>query len=130
MSLSNIKVVLVGPLYGGNVGSICRAMANTGLSNLTLVAPALTLNYAEARMMAVAADSILEGRKEVSTLEEAVGDCGLVMGTTARLGLYRQHARTPREWAPSGHSPRVSRRWPSHRRRASGPPRRARPRAC
>ncbi len=100
MSLGNIKVVLVGPLYGGNVGSICRAMANTGLSNLTLVAPAATLNYAEARMMAVAADSILEARKEVATLEEAVGDCGLVMGTTARLGLYRQHARTPREWAP------------------------------
>ena len=100
MLLNNIKIVLVGPLYGGNVGSICRAMANTGLSNLTLVAPAVTLNYAEARMMAVAANSILEGRQEVATLEEAVGDCSLVMGTTARLGLYRQHAKTPREWAP------------------------------
>lgn len=100
MSLNNIRVVLVGPLYGGNVGSICRAMANTGLSSLTLVAPAATLNYAEARMMAVAANPILEGRQEVATLEEAVADCSLVMGTTARVGLYRQHAKTPREWAP------------------------------
>ena len=100
MSLSNIRVVLVGPLYGGNVGSICRAMANMGISDLTLVAPSPTLNYAEARMMAVAANAILEGRREVATLEEAVADCGLVMGTTARLGLYRQHAKTPREWAP------------------------------
>lgn len=100
MSLSNIRVVLVGPLYGGNVGSICRAMANTGLSELVLVAPAPTLNFAEARMMAVAADYILENRREVATLEEAVGDCSLIMGTTARIGLYRQHAKTPREWAP------------------------------
>ncbi len=100
MSLDHIRVVLVGPLYGGNVGSICRAMANMGLSHLTLVAPAPTLNFAEARMMAVAADYILEARRETATLEEAVADCSLVMGTTARIGLYRQHAKTPREWAP------------------------------
>ena len=98
--MANIKIVLVGPLYGGNVGSVCRAMANTGLSELILVAPAETLDYAEARMMAVAAADILEKRTVVATLEEAVGDCGLVMGTTVRPGLYRQHVRTPREWAP------------------------------
>lgn len=98
--LENIRVVLVGPLYGGNVGSICRAMANMGLSDLVLVDPAPTLNHAEARMMAVAAADLLEKRREVATLEEAVGDCGLVMGTTVRPGLYRQHVKTPREWAP------------------------------
>ena len=91
----------MGPLYGGNVGSVCRAMANMGLSELTLVSPAETLNYAEARMMAVAADAILENRRVVATLDEAVGDCGLVMGTTVRPGLYRQHVKTPREWAPA-----------------------------
>lgn len=97
--LSNIRIVLVNPLYGGNVGAICRAMANMGLSGLTLVDPA-PLNLAEARMMAVAADDILQGRREVATVEEAVADCGLVMGTTARCGLYRAHVRPPREWAP------------------------------
>lgn len=96
----NVRIVLVGPLYGGNVGSVCRAMANTGLSELVLVSPAATLDYNEARMMAVAAGDILEKRREVAVLEEAVGDCGLVMGTTVRPGLYRQHVRTPREWAP------------------------------
>ena len=101
MTLQNIRIVLVGPLYGGNVGSICRAMANMGLSELVLVSPAETLNYAEARMMAVAADGILEARRVVGTLDEAVGDCGLVMGTTVRPGLYRQHVKTPREWAPA-----------------------------
>ena len=101
LTLENIRIVLVGSLYGGNVGSVCRAMANMGLRDLVLVAPARNLNLTEARMMAVAADAILESRREVATLEEAVGDCGLVMGTTVRPGLYRQHVKTPREWAPS-----------------------------
>lgn len=99
--LNNVRIVLVGPLYGGNVGSICRAMANMGLSDLVLVDPAKDMNMAEARMMAVAAGDILDKRRVVGTLEEAVGDCGLVMGTTVRPGLYRQHVRTPREWAPA-----------------------------
>jgi len=101
MNLQKVRIVLVGPLYGGNVGSVCRAMANMGLSELVLVSPAESLNHAEARMMAVAADSIFENRHEVGSLEEAVGDCGLVMGTTVRPGLYRQHVKTPREWAPA-----------------------------
>lgn len=97
--LNNIRIVLVGPLYGGNIGSVCRAMANMGLSDLVLVAPRAP-SLDEARMMACHAGHLLDGRREVATLAEAVADCGLVMGTTARCGLYRQHARTPREWAP------------------------------
>jgi tRNA/rRNA methyltransferase len=100
MSLTNVKIVLVGPLYGGNVGSVCRAMANMGLRDLVLVDPSAQLNQAEARMMAVAAADILDARREVATLDEAVADCGLVMGTTARAGLYRAHCKTPREWVP------------------------------
>lgn len=99
MNLDNIRVVLVGPMYGGNVGSVCRAMANMGLSNLALVVPR-KLDMEEARMMACHATGILDRRAEYGTLAEAVADCGLVMGATVRAGLYRQHARTPREWAP------------------------------
>ena len=99
MPLSNIRVVLVNPLYGGNVGSVCRVMANTGLSDLVLVAPP-ALNMAEARLMACAASDILEGRRECPTFTDAVADCGIVAGSTARLGLYRSHSQTPREIAP------------------------------
>jgi len=74
-------------------------MANTGLCDLALVAPR-RLNMDEARMMACHATDILDNRTEVETLEEAISDCGLVIGTSARIGLYRQHARPPREWAP------------------------------
>jgi len=98
MSLDNIRIVLVNPIYGGNIGSTCRAMANMGISDLVLVQP-LNLNLEEARKMACHAVSILESRTECSTLSEAIANCGAVMGTTARDGLYRQHAKTPREWA-------------------------------
>ena len=73
-------------------------MANMGLSDLVVVNPG-NLNMDEARKMAVHADDILASRTEVDTLAEAVSDCGVVIGTTARKGLYRQHAKAPRDWA-------------------------------
>jgi len=99
MNLGNIRIVLVNPRYGGNIGSACRAMSNMGMSDLALVAPR-QFNMREARRMACHAQAILDARKEFRTLPEAVADCSLVMVTTARKGLYRQHARSPREWAP------------------------------
>lgn len=97
--LDNVRIVLVGPLYGGNVGSVCRAMANMGLSDLAVVAPR-HLDMNEARMMACHASDILVDRTTFATLGEAVADCGTVIGTSARTGLYRQHAQPPRELAP------------------------------
>ncbi|MBN1557268.1 MAG: TrmJ/YjtD family RNA methyltransferase [Lentisphaerae bacterium] len=97
--LEHIRIVLVSPLYGGNVGSVCRAMANMGLHDLAIAAPR-PLDMDEARMMACHAGHILEGRKEYGTTAEAVADRGMVVGTSARGGLYRQQAVTPREVAP------------------------------
>lgn len=99
-ALSQVRVVLVSPMFGGNVGSICRAMGNMGAQDLAIAAPR-TLDLKEARMMACHADSILESRTEYPSLADAIADCGMVIGTTARVGLYRQHARTAREWAPT-----------------------------
>jgi tRNA/rRNA methyltransferase len=101
MSLSNVKVVLVEPLYGGNVGSVCRAMMNMGLSRLVVVGGTARLDMDEARTFAYRAAGLLETMETAGTLAEAVADCGLVAGTTARVGLYRDHSRTPREWAPT-----------------------------
>jgi tRNA/rRNA methyltransferase len=100
MSLRNLRVVLVSPIYSGNVGSACRAMKNMGISDLAIAAPKGSWNLDEARMMALHAADVFENRKEYPTLAEAVADCGLVAGTTARQGLYRGHALTPRDWAP------------------------------
>jgi len=98
--LRNIRIVLVGTLYSGNVGSVCRAMANMGIRDLVLAGPKLCDNWDDAVRMAVHAADILEARRVTGTLDEAVSDCAFVVGTTARGGLYRQHVKTPREWAP------------------------------
>ena len=100
MSLSNIRIVLVSPIYGGNIGSVCRAMKNMGLSQLVLAAPRDDVDWDMARKMALHAADILDARQEYPTLKEAVADCGLVVGTSNRKGLYRSHSQSPREWAP------------------------------
>lgn len=98
--LDNIRIVLVGTLYTGNVGSACRAMANMGIRHLRLAAPNLQNGWEEGERMAVHATDLISAREEFSTFEEAVADCVAVVGTTARGGLYRQHVKTPHELAP------------------------------
>lgn len=98
--LTNIRVVLISPVYGGNIGAVCRAMMNCGMTDLVIAEPRNDVNMEEARIRAYHANEVLSARREYPTLSEAVADCGLVAGTTARMGLYRSHARSPREWAP------------------------------
>ncbi len=98
--LRNIRVVLVRPLYGGNLGAVCRAMKNMGLADLRLVNPAPDLDFHEARKYALHAEDVLTGRQQHATLLEAVGDCAAVAATTGQKGLYRSHARPPRDAAP------------------------------
>ena len=97
--LDNLRVVLVGTLYTGNVGSACRAMANMGLRHLRLAAPNLQNGWEEGERLAVHATDVLSAREEFATFEEAVADCVAVVGTTAREGLYRQHVKAPRDCA-------------------------------
>ena len=99
-ALRNLKVVLVGTLYGGNVGSACRAMANCGLAELRLAAPSPDLTWSLAERMAVHATDILRARKTFDTLADAVADCAAVVGTSRRGGLYRQHSTEAREAVP------------------------------
>jgi len=98
--LDNIKIVLVGTLYCGNLGQVCRAMANMGLKNLALAAPNLNDEWEMAEKFAVHAQDVLNSRVEFGSLREAVADCATVAGTTARGGLYRQHVKNPRDVAP------------------------------
>ena len=97
--LTNIRVVLVEPKGSGNIGSIARAMKNMGLGDLAVVGRGRTESF-WARAMAAHAKEVLEHVHRFATLREAVADCGLVVGTTCRGGLYRKHSRPPRETAP------------------------------
>ncbi len=69
-----------------------------GLSDL-VIAGSMPTDLNEARKMACWAVRILESMRVVPTLVEALADCTLIVGATSREGLYRQHAKTPREWA-------------------------------
>lgn len=97
----DVRVVLVSPLYAGNVGSVCRAMANMGFSDLAVVAPRIAeSDWPEAERLAVHATDILAGMKTFGTFAEAVSGCIAVAGATARDGLYRQHIKFARDAAP------------------------------
>lgn len=83
MSLDRIRIVLMAPSHGGNIGACARAMKTMGLARLVLVAPK-EFPSAEASARAVGAEDVLDRARVCASLEEAVGDCQLVIGTSAR----------------------------------------------
>ena len=78
-----IRIVLVGTQHPGNIGAAARAMKTMGLSRLVLVAPETPLND-EAYRRAAGAEDLLEAAPVHPTLAEAVADCRMVLGCTAR----------------------------------------------
>lgn len=80
---SNIRIVLVETTHPGNIGGVARAMKNMCLHRLYLVRPRFFPN-AEATSRASGADDVLAQATVCSSLEEAVQDCNLVFGTSAR----------------------------------------------
>ena len=97
--LENIRIVLVRLRGSGNIGSVARAMKNTGLTDLAIVGKARAGSF-WARAMAVHGRDILSQARCFNSIREAVADCSLVIGTTCRSGLYRKHSQSPREVAP------------------------------
>lgn len=84
MRPEQLRVVLVEPSIGGNLGSAARAMANLGVSDLRLVNPPADPASDEARRLAKGGLPILQSAKIQTSLESAIADCALVVGTTAR----------------------------------------------
>jgi len=82
--MSDIRVVLVGTSHPGNIGAAARAMKTMGLTQLSLVAPQAFPN-AQATARAAGADDLLDTAQVFATLVEAVADCGLIIGSSARL---------------------------------------------
>ena len=78
-----IKIVLVDTTHPGNIGAAARAMKTMGLERLTLVSPK-RFPSAECTARAAGADDVLAQAEVFSSLEEAVADCELVFGTSAR----------------------------------------------
>jgi tRNA (cytidine32/uridine32-2'-O)-methyltransferase len=87
MSLSNIRIVMDQTYHPGNIGAAARAMKNTGLTSLYLINPRCFPND-EASSRAAGALDILESAKVVSSLDKAILDCSLVIGTSARSRTF------------------------------------------
>ncbi|MEH6825030.1 MAG: tRNA (cytosine(32)/uridine(32)-2'-O)-methyltransferase TrmJ [Motiliproteus sp.] len=81
--LANIRIVLINTFHPGNIGAAARAMKNMGLSELYLVDPR-SYPDPEAESRASGATDLLESAKVVDTLTQAIADCPLVIGASAR----------------------------------------------
>jgi tRNA (cytidine32/uridine32-2'-O)-methyltransferase len=82
-ALDRIRIVMVNTTLPANIGAAARAMKTMGLSHLTLVNPK-TFPSPDATALAAGAANILDHVTIVQTLEEAIADCTLVFGTSAR----------------------------------------------
>ncbi|GHV07408.1 RNA methyltransferase [Spirochaetia bacterium] len=125
MTLSDIVIILSRPSESGNIGAVCRAMKNMGLSRLRIAAsrgeayshseayshgeacsqgkactPRASFDEAVIRSRAVHAVDIWEGAEFFNTLADAAADCTLLVGTTRRRGHHRKNVTMdPKELA-------------------------------
>jgi len=97
---NNIRIVLVGTTHPGNIGSAARAMKVMGLHRLYLAAIEAPFPSSRATALATSADDLLQSAVVTETLMEAIADCQLVIGTSARtraLPLPLMNARSAAE---------------------------------
>ncbi len=96
--MKNIRIVLVETSHGGNIGAVARVMKNMCLDELALVAPR-EFPTEECMARASGADDILHEASVHQCLDEAVSDCALVIGASARLRSVSWPQLDPRECA-------------------------------
>jgi TrmH family RNA methyltransferase len=93
IQFDRVNVVLVDVRNPLNIGAAARAMSNFGFSRLRLVNP-YEIAFRNARS-AVGAAETLERAEVYKTVAEAVGECSLVVGTTAVRHRDLQHDLVP-----------------------------------
>jgi tRNA (cytidine32/uridine32-2'-O)-methyltransferase len=94
----SIRVILVDTNHPGNIGAVARAMKNMGLRDLHLVRPR-AFPDAEATARASGADDVLDAARVHQEFADAIADCGLVIGTSARSRHLPWDLVEPRECA-------------------------------
>lgn len=94
-----IKFVLVETSHPGNIGGVARAIKNMGFHQLCLVAPRAQFPHPKASLQSSGADDILADAQVVDNLQEAIADCTLVVGASARSRHLPWPLMSPREFA-------------------------------
>ena len=90
MNISDFIIILCRASESGNVGAVCRAMKNMGLSRLRMVSQG-NLNEDVLLARAVHAGDVWQNACFYDSLPEATADCSLVIGTTHRRGRKRKY---------------------------------------
>ena len=94
-----VRIVLVEPQEGGNVGAAARAMKNFGFSDIVVVGrPAGEIDE-HSVWWAAGAEEMLRNIAHVATVEEALADCHITVATTAIRGRQVYEQLTPAEVA-------------------------------
>ena len=79
----NVCIVLVQPENDGNIGAVARSMLNFGITDMRGVGRT-GLWSDETRRRAKNAQEVLDDAKKFDTIEEAVSDCSIVIGTSGK----------------------------------------------
>ena len=79
-----IKIALVEPAFGGNIGATARVMKNFGFKELILINPKTELTNDTYRF-AMHAEDVLANIKIYKTLRELAQEVPYLVGTTARI---------------------------------------------
>ncbi|WP_419421138.1 RNA methyltransferase [Legionella sp. D16C41] len=98
MDFNSIRIVLVSTSHPGNIGSTARAMKTMGFSRLYLVSPK-SFPDLKAFELAAGADDILQQCVVVTSLNDALEDCQLIIGTSARPRGIELPGLLPRDCA-------------------------------
>lgn len=98
--LSNLCVVMAETTHPGNIGAAARAMKNMGVTDLRLVNPRV-FPSSEAVARASGADDLLAAARVCSSLDQAIADCSIVVGASARDRTVVWPELTPRACAES-----------------------------
>ena len=98
-----VRFVLVETSRPGNIGATARAMKTMGFHDLVLVKPRYehVLMHEEAVAFASGAQDVLQQARVVDSLDEAIADCNVVAGLSARLREFSPPLMQPREFAAS-----------------------------
>ena len=95
-----IKFILFEPTHPGNIGAAARAIKTMGFDKLCLINP-IEHPHSEARARSAGALDVLLGAEIFDNLQDAIKDCGLIIGTTARTRRISVPVTNIRETAPS-----------------------------
>jgi len=89
-TIETVKVVLVSPKDSRNVGAVCRAIKNMGVTSLRIVMEGL-IDPKKAEILAVHAEDVLGNTEIFFTPEDAVKGASLIVGITRRRGKRRKY---------------------------------------